>query len=531
MEEFLYGKLNKEVEQVLYKGADTDTAKVNVDNNNSTISVDVHKYSSPVANMVVGYSSDGTIASNNPINDLDVTNKAYINSRLPFGIDVLSEEVYAPEQTISIESETTLDFGDGQTYTVFCADQSEIDMIDEIKGGGQFLLNKYYRATVDGVEYYLYCYIHTRVLTQGIQDYESDPSSITVYTDIGMKGWDEAYVIGNSNFIGIDNSNNEDGIPFLFGVSRWSDNVTDLKSCKLIFGTAGSHTFKLERLVIREQSISVPILSHQNRDGHPVAQKSTGGIIIGYEAGSNNSGTSTIIDRGVIKVDSTTYGRNLNRGYYLMGKSGNNITLGDFGFIKDARYSNSVGYGNKIINSNGSDVIGTRNLIEGYSYDGFARCEMLGFQNSYKTERDTSKMLPSIMIGGQNSDTLAQNVQIGYQNSITSSAGCFNIGLSNTVSANANLSMNIGFGNTGTARTMRLGYYTDSSNTTDKYQFGDGDTTTGHNMFSIGNDGTDYRITLNDTTITEPELITIKNLPSVVGDINTVLDSVNGVVI
>ena len=39
--DYIYGKLNQEVEKLKYKGKVTDTASVHVDNRNSTISVDV----------------------------------------------------------------------------------------------------------------------------------------------------------------------------------------------------------------------------------------------------------------------------------------------------------------------------------------------------------------------------------------------------------------------------------------------------------------------------------------------------------
>ena len=43
--DYIYGKLNQEVEKLKYKGKKTDTATVNVDNKNGTISVDVNSYS------------------------------------------------------------------------------------------------------------------------------------------------------------------------------------------------------------------------------------------------------------------------------------------------------------------------------------------------------------------------------------------------------------------------------------------------------------------------------------------------------
>lgn len=39
--DYLYGKLNKEIEKAYYEGLTTETAKVTVDNINSTIKVDV----------------------------------------------------------------------------------------------------------------------------------------------------------------------------------------------------------------------------------------------------------------------------------------------------------------------------------------------------------------------------------------------------------------------------------------------------------------------------------------------------------
>ena len=39
--DYIYGKLNQEVEKLKYKGKVTDTASVHVDNRNGTISVDV----------------------------------------------------------------------------------------------------------------------------------------------------------------------------------------------------------------------------------------------------------------------------------------------------------------------------------------------------------------------------------------------------------------------------------------------------------------------------------------------------------
>ena len=41
--DYLYGKLNREVEKVLYKGLTTETAEVIVNNVDSTISVNVIK--------------------------------------------------------------------------------------------------------------------------------------------------------------------------------------------------------------------------------------------------------------------------------------------------------------------------------------------------------------------------------------------------------------------------------------------------------------------------------------------------------
>ena len=39
--DYLYGKLNKEVEKVLYKGLETETANVIVDNITDTIAVEI----------------------------------------------------------------------------------------------------------------------------------------------------------------------------------------------------------------------------------------------------------------------------------------------------------------------------------------------------------------------------------------------------------------------------------------------------------------------------------------------------------
>ena len=43
--DYIYGKLNQQVQKLKYKGKKTDTATVNVDNKNGTISVDVNSYS------------------------------------------------------------------------------------------------------------------------------------------------------------------------------------------------------------------------------------------------------------------------------------------------------------------------------------------------------------------------------------------------------------------------------------------------------------------------------------------------------
>lgn len=43
--DYIYGKLNQQVEKLKYKGKKTDTATVNIDNKNGTISVDVNSYS------------------------------------------------------------------------------------------------------------------------------------------------------------------------------------------------------------------------------------------------------------------------------------------------------------------------------------------------------------------------------------------------------------------------------------------------------------------------------------------------------
>ena len=43
--DYIYGKLNQQVEKLKYKGKKTDTATVHVDNKNGTISVDVNSYS------------------------------------------------------------------------------------------------------------------------------------------------------------------------------------------------------------------------------------------------------------------------------------------------------------------------------------------------------------------------------------------------------------------------------------------------------------------------------------------------------
>ena len=434
-----------------------------------------------------------------------------IDERFPFGLEITGTEVYIPEQTVTATA-STLDFGDGQTYSVFevANFESTGTMIDAIKGNVNYLLNKYYRATIDGTAYYLFNYIHTRVLTTGLQNYESDPSAITANTNIGLSSWDDAYLLGDSSIIGIDNSNNEEGVPFLLGTARWGSNNTDAKSLKLFFTTSGSHTIKLERLVVNEKPISTPILAHADGQAHPLAQKKDGGINLGMEIGSNNNLTSLVLNNGVVKVDNSNYGRNVNIGSYVCGQGGYDISLGSYNFVKDSLHSSLYGYSNKAINARYAYVAGVSNLVKGYSYEAFARPTLIGTANSYKAVRDTSRMLPSVMIGAQNSDVLGQNIQIGYQNSIGNSGGCFNFGLSNTIPDGANLAINIGFGNTGTARTMRLGYYTDSSNTTDRYQFGDGTSSAGHNMFAFGNDGTNYRFTLNNTTITEPELIALK---------------------
>ena len=42
--DYIYGKLNQQVEKLKYKGKKTDTATVNIDNKNGTISVDVNTY-------------------------------------------------------------------------------------------------------------------------------------------------------------------------------------------------------------------------------------------------------------------------------------------------------------------------------------------------------------------------------------------------------------------------------------------------------------------------------------------------------
>lgn len=39
--DYLYGKLNKEVEKSIYHGVNTETAEITIDNANMTISVDV----------------------------------------------------------------------------------------------------------------------------------------------------------------------------------------------------------------------------------------------------------------------------------------------------------------------------------------------------------------------------------------------------------------------------------------------------------------------------------------------------------
>ena len=43
--DYIYGKLNQQVEKIKYWGKKTDTATVNVDNKNGIISVDVNTYS------------------------------------------------------------------------------------------------------------------------------------------------------------------------------------------------------------------------------------------------------------------------------------------------------------------------------------------------------------------------------------------------------------------------------------------------------------------------------------------------------
>ena len=40
---YLYGELNKQIEVVLYKGKNTDTANTTVDNKKMTISVDINR--------------------------------------------------------------------------------------------------------------------------------------------------------------------------------------------------------------------------------------------------------------------------------------------------------------------------------------------------------------------------------------------------------------------------------------------------------------------------------------------------------
>lgn len=103
----LYGKLNKQVLHTAYKGSTTDTAVTTIDKNNN-IKVDVIVYSSPIRKMVAGYSIDGTLRSNDPINKLDVVNKQYAEEHfitktdtpnVVFGNDENGDKVEIPVTT------------------------------------------------------------------------------------------------------------------------------------------------------------------------------------------------------------------------------------------------------------------------------------------------------------------------------------------------------------------------------------------------------------------------------------------------
>jgi hypothetical protein len=75
--EFLYGKLNKQVELVNYKGLSTSTAQVSIDNENNTIKVDV------IGGVGEGGSAEGALFynKNQVLNDIQLK-QLYSNFKL-----------------------------------------------------------------------------------------------------------------------------------------------------------------------------------------------------------------------------------------------------------------------------------------------------------------------------------------------------------------------------------------------------------------------------------------------------------------
>lgn len=85
MVNYLYGKLNKEVEQNDYKGIESESAKVEVDNINNTIKVEVPEInkstSTPTPNVLAKFNGMGNIETGVPTKPNETVNKKYVDDK------------------------------------------------------------------------------------------------------------------------------------------------------------------------------------------------------------------------------------------------------------------------------------------------------------------------------------------------------------------------------------------------------------------------------------------------------------------
>lgn len=83
MVNYLYGKLNKEVEQNDYIGIESESAKVEVDNTKNTIKVDVPEInkstSTPTPNVLAKFNGMGNIETGVPTKPNEAVNKQYVD--------------------------------------------------------------------------------------------------------------------------------------------------------------------------------------------------------------------------------------------------------------------------------------------------------------------------------------------------------------------------------------------------------------------------------------------------------------------